>query len=85
MDLVTQVFSEVLRIPPEEVIDSLSYQSFERWDSVNHMKIMARLADALEADFTTEDIIGMETVGKVREILNKYANQQSPKKGTPLR
>ena len=77
MDLVTQVFSEVLKIPPEEVRDSLSYRSFERWDSVSHMKIMARLADAMEIDFETQDIIAMETVGKVREILKKYAQSFS--------
>ena len=85
MDLVTKVFSETLEIPPEDVSDSLSYLVFERWDSVSHMKIMTQLEDALGIEFETEDIIAMETVAKIREILNKYTSQQPLKKDGPPR
>ena len=76
MDLVTKVFSDVLGIPPEEVNDSLSYKDFEQWDSVEHMQIIARFEETLGIEIGTQDIVDMETVAKVREILNKYTSQR---------
>ena len=67
-----ECFSRSLGIPLERVTDDLAYNTIKEWDSVGHMALVAEIEGAFDVMFDTDDILGMSTVGKAREILGKY-------------
>jgi len=67
-----ECFSRSLGIPLERVTDDLAYNTIPEWDSVGHMALVAEIEGAFDVMFDTDDILGMSTVGKAREILGKY-------------
>jgi acyl carrier protein len=67
-----ECFSRSLGIPLERVTDDLAYNTLKEWDSVGHMALVADIEGAFDVMFDTDDILGMSTVAKAREILGKY-------------
>ena len=65
-------FSESLGIPIEQVTDGLTYNSIKEWDSVGHMALVASLEGSFDIMLDTDDIVAMSSVGKARDILDKY-------------
>ena len=68
-DRLRECFSSTLGIPLERVTDNLAYNSLKEWDSVAHMALIADLENQFDVMFDTDDILGMSTVSKAREIL----------------
>jgi acyl carrier protein len=64
-------FSRSLGIPAERVTDDLAYNSLKEWDSVAHMALVVELESEFDVMFDTDDILGMSTVAKAREILTR--------------
>jgi acyl carrier protein len=67
-----ECFSRSLGIPQERVTDDLAYNTLKEWDSVGHMALVVELEGAFDVMFDTDDILGMSTVAKAREILTRY-------------
>jgi len=67
-----EAFTEALQIDPEQVVDSLEYQSIPEWDSVSHMLLISELEDIFEISIETDDVIDMSSVKKAKEILLKH-------------
>jgi acyl carrier protein len=65
-------FSRSLGIKQERVTDDLAYNTIKEWDSVGHMALVVELEGAFDVMFDTDDILGMSSVGKAREILTRY-------------
>ena len=65
-------FAESLGIDKESVTDDFKYQSIPEWDSVSHMVLVAQLEDTFQISLETDDVIDMSSVGKAKEILQKY-------------
>jgi acyl carrier protein len=72
VDKVRECFSRSLGIPVERVTDDLAYNTIKEWDSVGHMALVAELESGFDVMFDTDDILGMSTVAKAREILTRY-------------
>jgi acyl carrier protein len=70
-DRLYECFSRSLGIPRERVTDDLAYNSLKEWDSVAHMALVADLEGEFDVMFDTDDILGMSTVAKAREILTR--------------
>jgi acyl carrier protein len=70
-DKLHQCFSRALGIPPERVSDDLAYNTIKEWDSVGHMALVVELETEFGVMFDTDDILGMSSVGKAREILTR--------------
>ena len=68
---IKEIFAETLNMSVEGVVDTLSYVEYDPWDSVTHMKIVAKLEQAFDLEFEMREIIAMETVAKVNEIVAK--------------
>jgi acyl carrier protein len=64
-----QCFSRALGLPLERVTDDLAYNTIKEWDSVGHMALVVELETDFGVMFDTDDILGMSSVGKAREIL----------------
>jgi acyl carrier protein len=67
-----ECFTRALNIPPEGVTDDLAYNTLKEWDSIGHMVLVAEIEGAFDVMFDTDDILGMSTVAKAREILTRY-------------
>jgi acyl carrier protein len=71
-DKLRECFSRSLGIPQQRVTDDLAYNSIKEWDSVGHMALVVELEGAFDVMFDTDDILGMSSVAKAREILTRY-------------
>jgi len=71
-NIIKNIFCEVLGIPADTVNDALAYNSCEQWDSLKHLQMVAMLEESFDIEIEMDDIIAMETYGKVKEILRKY-------------
>jgi acyl carrier protein len=67
-----ECFSRSLGIARERVTDDLAYNTLKEWDSVGHMALVVELEGEFDVMFDTDDILGMSTVAKAREILTRY-------------
>ncbi len=66
-----QVFSNALSIPLKEVNEDLKYQSIPEWDSLAQVYLMTELETEYSIKISTDDLLEMTDVKKVKEILNK--------------
>ena len=69
---IRKIFSDALGIPPDQVTDSLAYNSCEQWDSLKHLQMVAMVEEHFDIEIEMDDIIAMENFAKVKEILHKY-------------
>ncbi|HEU4474158.1 MAG TPA: acyl carrier protein [Gemmatimonadales bacterium] len=72
VEKLRECFSRSLGVPVERVTDDLAYNTIKEWDSVGHMALVAELESEFDVMFDTDDILGMSTVAKAREILTRY-------------
>ena len=70
-DKLRDCFSRSLGISQERVTDDLAYNSIKEWDSVGHMALVVELESEFDIMLDTDDILGMSTVSKAREILTR--------------
>lgn len=66
------LFMEAFSLQAEEINDDLAYNTIPAWDSVGHMMLMSALESTFGIMLETEDIIDFSSVGKGKEILQKY-------------
>lgn len=65
-------FSQSLGIPMEQVIDDLTYNSIEQWDSVGHMTLVADIETAFDVVLDTDDILNLSSVREAVSILRGH-------------
>lgn len=70
-----QVFCETFQIE-QTMLQGLTYQSVQLWDSVGHMALIAALEEAFDIMMDTEDIIDLSSYEKGKEILSNNYNVQ---------
>ncbi|MBI0582829.1 MAG: acyl carrier protein [Methanomassiliicoccus sp.] len=66
------IFREELNISDQDLVDSTAYNGLEAWDSLTHLKIVARIEEAFTVEMEVDDIIAMENFGKAKEIVSRY-------------
>ncbi len=71
LEKYTNVFAEIFGIS-EKQIEKLKYQDIKQWDSVGHMTLIAKLEETFDIMMDTEDIIGLSSFEKGKEIMAKY-------------
>jgi acyl carrier protein len=69
---IKNIFCESLGVSAADVTDTLAYNSCEQWDSLKHLQMVAMFEESFDIEIDMDDIIAMETYGKVKEILRKY-------------
>jgi acyl carrier protein len=65
-------FSRSLGIPLGQVTDELAYNTIKEWDSVGHMALVVAIGGAFGIMMDTDDILGLSSVGRARDILVRY-------------
>jgi acyl carrier protein len=70
---IREVFSRVLRVPPDAVTDDLRRGSMEEWDSLGHVMLVSALGKEFSVHVTPEAALGMHTVADVKRIIGELA------------
>ena len=68
----TEIFCEVLGVDPASVSDTTAYSSFDAWDSLKHMEMIARFEEEFDLEIEIDDVIQMETLGRIKQTLVRY-------------
>ena len=66
------LWANTLGVDESEINDDLIYQSLPQWDSVGHMNIVAALENTFDLMLEMDEIIGMNSFAKCKEILTKH-------------
>jgi acyl carrier protein len=67
-----KVFLDCFSLRPDQLGESLSYQSVAAWDSVGHMGMIAALEEAFGIMMEMDDIIDFSSYLKGIDLLGKY-------------
>jgi len=67
-----EVIAKAFGITPNDITDDLEYQSIPEWDSVSHLVLVTELETAYGISIEMEDVLTMGSVGKIKELLQKY-------------
>lgn len=66
---LTNIIADILRIPREEISDSLDMEETGTWDSLSHMQLIAALEEEFNIELTAEEIVAMRSVGEIKHVL----------------
>jgi acyl carrier protein len=69
-DLPT-IVAEVLNLPSTSITDSSGPETVLEWDSLAHMRLVTKIEEAYGVRFDLDEIIQMESVGKIKVLLEK--------------
>jgi acyl carrier protein len=67
---IINLISIILNIKPNEIKESLAYNSIERWDSIAQMNIILSLEEEFNIQLLDEDIEDMLTVELIIKIIS---------------
>jgi acyl carrier protein len=71
---IERVFREVFEEPALSVEDSLSRTSYERWDSLEQVKLVIAIEEEFDIKFTTEEVTAIGSVAEFRKALATHLN-----------
>ena len=69
---IKKIFCQVLGISQADFSEDIAYDSFEKWDSLKHLQMIAELEEAFGIDIEMDDVIAMENFKKVKKLVKKY-------------
>ena len=72
LDELKNAFMEVLGISPRADFGTLTYGQTQGWDSVAHMALIANIESRFDIMLPTDDVIGMSSFDKAREIVERH-------------
>lgn len=65
-------FVRALGMPPDTDFEKATYGETEGWDSAAHMALIAEIETAYDIMLDTEEVIGMSSFPKAREIVTNH-------------
>lgn len=69
-DRLTDLIVEVLRIPREDVVDTLDMEETSTWDSLSHMQLIAAIEDEFGIELTADEIVAMRSVAQIKDVVH---------------
>ena len=71
-DKLKDSFTRALGMPPDADFEKATYGETEGWDSAAHMALVAEIETAFDIMLDTEEVIGMSSFRKAREIVTNH-------------
>ena len=68
-DRINKIFSELLRIPYEDINNNISMEDFDIWDSLSHMELVVSIEEEFKIELTVDEIVAMQNVGEIKRII----------------
>jgi acyl carrier protein len=72
LDKLKAAFGDALALAPGANYDDIEYGKTDGWDSVAHMSLIAQLEGTFDVMLDTDDVVGLSSYLRAREILSKY-------------
>jgi acyl carrier protein len=69
IDKLKNAFVKVLGVSLDSNFESMAYGQTPGWDSVAHMSLIAEIEITFDIMLATDDVIGMSTFPKAKEII----------------
>jgi acyl carrier protein len=69
IEKLRDAFVNGLGVSPDGDFESLAYGQTTGWDSIAHMALISEIETAFDIMLTTDDVIGMSSFPKAREIV----------------
>ena len=69
---IKEVMAEVLEIDPMGIDDNYSREEASTWDSLNHLRLITALEEALGIKFTMQEVEEMQCYGQIRERITAH-------------
>lgn len=67
---IREVMAGVLGVDAESIGDGFGRADSPRWDSLNHLRMISSLEQALELRFTMEEVRAMERLAEIRRAVS---------------
>jgi acyl carrier protein len=64
-----EIITEHLRIPKENISDSLAPKDVPDWDSMNYLLFVAEVEKEFDVNFTMDEVLNAASIGDVRRLL----------------
>lgn len=68
-DRVINLFSQVLGVSAGNLSNNSSPDNVAEWDSLAAMHLVAEIEETFNVEFSTKDIMKMQTIGIVKSVL----------------
>jgi acyl carrier protein len=74
-DKLKEIIADTFDIDEDEINDEMTSDSVERWDSLNHLRLVTALEDEFDIKLTMEDVNTMVDYPKIVEFVSRYTGQ----------
>lgn len=71
LSFMKKIFDDALDLTDYELALDSEFESVPGWDSLGHMRIISEIEDQLNLEFEIDEIVGIDTVSKLIEMVNK--------------
>ncbi len=68
------IFLEVFSLDNIEITDDLNAEKVERWDSLTHLSMIAKVEDFFNVKFKLKELIAMKNVGDMIALIETKTN-----------
>lgn len=69
MDTLKHIFSSILNVPQDHIINSLSPENTPSWDSLNAIILVTEIEKAFNVRFTFDEAMAVKNFGEVIELV----------------
>ena len=71
LNFMKKVFKNSLELEDYDLKLNSKYDNVPDWDSLGHMRLVSTLEEEFDIELGIEEIIGVDTVQKIRNLVNK--------------
>jgi acyl carrier protein len=68
------IFLEVFSLDRIEITDDLNAEKVDRWDSLTHLSMIAKVEDFFNVKFKLKELIAMKNVGDMIALIETKTN-----------
>jgi len=72
MERLKGILSKVLGVDKTKIVDAMSPDSVDTWDSFNALLLVSELESTFNVKFTMEEVSSARCVGDIKKFLRKY-------------
>ena len=74
-----KIFSEVLRVGPDDISPTSSTKTLRHWDSLRHVELVVAIEETFGVSFSAAEVFGLTSVQGFCDMLaRKNVNLQAP-------
>ena len=71
-EILLDAFIQILGVPADVDVSELEYSYTPGWESMAHMRLVAKIESGFDILLTTDDIVGMSSFERAREIVMQH-------------